>query len=111
MVNQTHMNDRDHIKELNNARPKQPFFFSKPTSSILLPRTGPFLRPRGARVNHEVELGLIIGKTVRDLHEEDLEGALDAIKGYYIHQPCSNIISFIDRLHSNYRHDCKKRPG
>ena len=74
---------RDHVTELNNVRPKQPFFFSKPPSSILLPSSGPFLRPRGARVNYEVELGLVIGRTVRDLHEDDHKGALDAIQGQY----------------------------
>jgi acylpyruvate hydrolase len=71
----------DHIKELNNARPSQPFFFLKPPSSILIPNEGPFLRPRGVKVHYEVELGLIIGKTVRDLEETDTNGALDAIQG------------------------------
>jgi acylpyruvate hydrolase len=71
----------DHIKELNNARPKQPFFFLKPPSSILAPNEGPFLRPRGVKVHYEVELGLVIGKTVRDLDEKDTQGALDAIEG------------------------------
>jgi acylpyruvate hydrolase len=71
----------DHIKELNNARPSQPFFFLKPPSSILVPNEGPFLRPRGVKVHYEVELGLIIGKTVRDLEETDTQGALDAIGG------------------------------
>jgi acylpyruvate hydrolase len=71
----------DHIKELNSARPKQPFFFLKPPSSILLPGAGPILRPRGVNMHYEVELGLIMGKTVRDLHPEDTQGAMDAIEG------------------------------
>ena len=71
----------DHVKELNNKAPKQPFFFLKPPSSILLPGAGPVLRPRGVNLHYEVELGLIIGKTVRDLHPEDAKGALDAIEG------------------------------
>ncbi|KAF1959058.1 hypothetical protein CC80DRAFT_490034 [Byssothecium circinans] len=77
-------NYADHIKELNSARPKQPFFFLKPPSSILLPGTGPVLRPRGVTVHYEVELGLIMGKQVRDLHPEDTKGALDAIEGYLL---------------------------
>jgi hypothetical protein len=32
-------------------------------------------------MHYEVELGLIMGKTVRDLHPEDTKGALDAIEG------------------------------
>jgi acylpyruvate hydrolase len=71
----------DHVKELNNKAPKQPFFFLKPPSSILLPGAGPVLRPRGVNLHYEVELGLIMGKTVRDLHPEDTKGALDAIEG------------------------------
>ena len=74
----------DHIKELNSARPKQPFFFLKPPSSLLLPGAGPVLRPRGVTVHYEVELGLVIGKTLRDLHPEDTQGALDSIEGLII---------------------------
>ena len=73
----------DHIKELNSAKPKQPFFFLKPASSILLPGAGPVLRPKGVNMHYEVELGLIMGKTVKDLHPEDTNGALDAIAGIY----------------------------
>src|SRR4051812_39384773 len=74
-------NYADHVKELNNTKPKQPFFFLKPPSSILLPGAGPVLRPRGVTMHYEVELGLIMGKKVRDLHPEDTQGALDAIEG------------------------------
>jgi 2-keto-4-pentenoate hydratase/2-oxohepta-3-ene-1,7-dioic acid hydratase in catechol pathway len=74
-------NYADHIKELNSARPKQPFFFLKPPSAILLPGAGPVLRPKGVIMHYEVELALIIGKQVKDLHPEDTEGALDAISG------------------------------
>jgi acylpyruvate hydrolase len=34
-------------------------------------------------LHYEVELGLIMGKTVRDLHPEDTKGALDAIEGEF----------------------------
>jgi acylpyruvate hydrolase len=32
-------------------------------------------------MHYEVELGLIMGKTVRDLDPEDTKGAMDAIEG------------------------------
>jgi acylpyruvate hydrolase len=32
-------------------------------------------------MHYEVELGLIMGKTVRDLDPEDTKGAMDAISG------------------------------
>ncbi|KAF2674913.1 hypothetical protein BT63DRAFT_395442 [Microthyrium microscopicum] len=93
-------NYADHIKELNNARPKQPFFFLKPPSSILVPGGGPLLRPAGVKLHYEVELGLIIGKTVRNLKESDTQGALDAIAGY---------ILAIDMTARNVQDEAKKK--
>ncbi len=70
----------DHVAELNNVRPKQPFFFLKPPSSIVLPGAGPCIQPKGVDLHHEVELALIIGKEVKDLQADDEKGALDAIE-------------------------------
>ncbi|KAI4247747.1 MAG: hypothetical protein L6R40_001333 [Gallowayella cf. fulva] len=75
-------NYADHIAELNSARPKKPFFFLKPPSSILPPASGPVLRPAGVNLHYEVELALIMGRTVRDLDAEDEKQAMDAIDGY-----------------------------
>ncbi len=72
--------DRDHITELNSARPKQPFYFLKPTSSILLPGAGPVIRPRGVDLHYEVELALVIGKRLRDFNAKNEQEALDAIE-------------------------------
>ena len=74
-------NYADHIAELNSATPKQPFFFLKPASSILLPGAGPVLKPKGVNLHYEVELALVIGKTLKDLRENDEQGAFDAISG------------------------------
>ncbi|EGX46198.1 hypothetical protein AOL_s00110g22 [Orbilia oligospora ATCC 24927] len=74
----------DHIAELNNARPKQPFFFLKPPSSILEPSGGPVLCPRGVNLHYEVELGLVMGRKLRDFDENDVKGAIDAIEGYVV---------------------------
>lgn len=62
-------------------KPKQPFFFLKPPSSIVLADDGPVLRPRGVDLHFEVELALVMGKTVRDLGANDEKGALAAIEG------------------------------
>ncbi|SGZ56653.1 CIC11C00000000280 [Sungouiella intermedia] len=72
-----------HIKELNNAAPMQPFFFLKPSSSVLRPNSGPFLVPSGVVAHYEVELAIILNKTLKNLPESfsPLE-ALDAIDGY-----------------------------
>ncbi|KAJ5555263.1 hypothetical protein N7461_003733, partial [Penicillium sp. DV-2018c] len=93
-------NYADHISELNSATPKQPFFFLKPTSSILLPKSGPVLRPKGVSLHYEVELGLVIGKTLRDLDPNDEKSAFDAIQSY---------ILAIDMTARNVQDEAKKK--
>lgn len=68
------------MKELNSARPKQPFFFFKPPTCILQPGEGPVIRPKGVDLHYEIELALIMGKKVKDLAPDDEQGALDAIE-------------------------------
>lgn len=77
-------NYADHVTELNNQRPKQPFFFLKPPSSILLPNEGPVLRPAGTNLHFEIELGIVIGKTLRDVDENDTATWMDAIDQYLL---------------------------
>ncbi|KAI9679948.1 MAG: hypothetical protein M1817_004963 [Caeruleum heppii] len=78
-------NYADHISELHNARPTRPFFFLKPPSSIHpSTSTKPVLRPRGVTVHHEVELALIMSRTLRDLNAADAERAMAAIRGYAV---------------------------
>ncbi|KAF6817690.1 2-keto-4-pentenoate hydratase [Colletotrichum musicola] len=93
-------NYADHVKELNNTRPKQPFFFLKPTSSILLPGAGPVLRPKGVDMHFEVELALILGKQVKDLKADDYQGALAAIEAYAVS---------IDMTARNAQNEAKKK--
>lgn len=70
---------RDHVKELNNVRPKQPFFFLKPPTTLLQPGEGPVIAPKGVNLHYEIELALIMGKRVTDLDASDEKGAIDAI--------------------------------
>lgn len=93
-------NYADHVTELNNQRPKQPFFFLKPPSSILLPGDGPVLQPKGVNLHYEVELALIIGKQVRDLNASDEAGALASIESYAIS---------IDMTARNVQNEAKKK--
>jgi acylpyruvate hydrolase len=65
---------------LNNQRPKQPFFFLKPPTTLLLPGAGPVVRPKGVDLHYEVELALIMGKQVKNLEASDEQGALDSIE-------------------------------
>lgn len=73
-----------HIAELNNAKPQQPFYFLKPTTSILEQGKGPVLIPQGTIVHHEIELAIVLGKTLKDLDPQTFteQDALNAIEGY-----------------------------
>ncbi|KAI0726676.1 hypothetical protein C8Q72DRAFT_801264 [Fomitopsis betulina] len=61
-------NYAEHIKELSNDAPKEPMFFLKPTTSYL-PSGGNVEIPRGVTAHFEVELGLVVGKTGRDISQ------------------------------------------
>ncbi|KAJ7766638.1 hypothetical protein B0H16DRAFT_1661323 [Mycena metata] len=65
-------NYAEHIKELNNTAPKEPFFFLKPTTSYV-PSGGKVEIPSGIIAHHEVELGVVIGKGGRDITQADAE--------------------------------------
>jgi len=59
-----------HARELNNAPPKEPFFFLKPTTSYVL-SGGKVEIPSGIIAHHEVELGLVIGKGGTDIAQHN----------------------------------------
>jgi 2-keto-4-pentenoate hydratase/2-oxohepta-3-ene-1,7-dioic acid hydratase in catechol pathway len=65
-------NYREHAKELNHPIPTEPLIFLKPPSAVLAPG-GTILRPTALsqRVDHEGELGVVIGKRCRGLREDD----------------------------------------
>jgi len=88
-------NYADHAKELGNAIPKEPFFFLKPTSSYVSPGEV-FEIPKGTIVHHEVELGVVIGKTGRDIPKSDAESY---IAGYAlaIDMTARNVQDFVKK--------------
>ncbi|KAG9013849.1 hypothetical protein FRB94_004228 [Tulasnella sp. JGI-2019a] len=71
-------NYANHIKELGNTTPKEPFFFLKPTTSYLV-SGGQVEIPKGIIVHHEVELGVVIGKKGRDISPSNADSF---ISGY-----------------------------
>lgn len=68
-----------HAKELGNEAPKEPLIFLKPSSSIVGPGDTIELPRQSQRVDHEAELGVVIGKRARDVRAED---ALAYVFGY-----------------------------
>jgi 2,4-diketo-3-deoxy-L-fuconate hydrolase len=73
------LNYVDHALETGAELPAEPILFLKATSAISGPND-PILKPRDStKLDWEVELGIIIGKTARYVEEAD---ALDHIAGY-----------------------------
>ncbi|HSB76254.1 MAG TPA: fumarylacetoacetate hydrolase family protein, partial [Terriglobales bacterium] len=84
-------NYREHAKELGNEVPTQPLIFLKPNSSLLAPG-GEVRRPTALsqRVDHEGELGVIIGRRCRKLAEgED-------VHSYILGYTCVNDVTARD---------------
>ncbi|MGA2350092.1 MAG: fumarylacetoacetate hydrolase family protein [Terracidiphilus sp.] len=72
-------NYRDHVKEMGSELPAEPLLFFKPISA-LLPPGGVVLMPAAStRVDYEGELALVIGRRIRNLHEDDWRST---IRGY-----------------------------
>ncbi len=72
-------NYADHAKELGNEVPDKPVVFIKPSSSIIY-TGGKVIHPKfSTNLHHEVELLLLIGKTIKDADERQSE---EAIIGY-----------------------------
>jgi len=69
-----------HAAEFGNDMPKEPMIFLKPPSSVIGPGESIVLPKYSQRVEHEAELGLVIGKTCR--HLKDDEDPFSYLLGY-----------------------------
>jgi 2-keto-4-pentenoate hydratase/2-oxohepta-3-ene-1,7-dioic acid hydratase in catechol pathway len=80
------LNFRDHAAETGAAIPAEPVIFFKSTTALVGPND-PLVTPRGAtKVDWEVELAVVIGKTARYVAEGQ---ALDHVAGYALHNDYS----------------------
>ena len=68
-----------HAKELGNEVPKEPLLFLKAPSALVGPGGAIVLPKESARVEHEAELAVVIGRRVKRVAKED---ALSAVFGY-----------------------------
>jgi 2-keto-4-pentenoate hydratase/2-oxohepta-3-ene-1,7-dioic acid hydratase in catechol pathway len=79
-----------HARELGSEVPASLLIFLKPPSSVIGPGK-PIRRPKDSeRVDHEAELGLIIGKRCRHLREDE------DVKGYIRGYTCPNDVTARD---------------
>src|SRR6476646_4899163 len=68
-----------HAKELGNEVPKEPLLFLKAPSSIVGPGGAVVLPKESEKVEHEAELGVVIGERFRRVSREQ---AMKAVYGY-----------------------------
>jgi 2-keto-4-pentenoate hydratase/2-oxohepta-3-ene-1,7-dioic acid hydratase in catechol pathway len=71
----------DHAREQNVEVPEIPLLFLKPTTSLIGPEDTIYLPPQSKRVEHEAELGVVMGKRGRWIQPEN---ANKYILGYTI---------------------------
>ncbi len=64
-------NYADHAKELGNEVPKAPLLFLKAPSALICDSEDIVLPVQSSQVEHEAELGIVIGRTCKDLSDDD----------------------------------------
>jgi len=73
------LNYRDHASEMGLEIPKEPILFLKPSTSVIGPQEAIVYPSQSSRVDYEAELGVVIGRTCKDVDARD---AKDYILGY-----------------------------
>jgi 2-keto-4-pentenoate hydratase/2-oxohepta-3-ene-1,7-dioic acid hydratase in catechol pathway len=73
------LNYHDHAAEFGRQVPEEPLIFLKPSTAVIGPDMDIVYPRMSRRVDYEAELGVIIGKTARQVPEER---ALDYVLGY-----------------------------
>lgn len=72
-------NYREHAKEMGNDVPTEPLIFLKPPSSVIGDGDTIVLPPQSAQVDHEGEIGIVIGKTLRRVSSEEARQGIKAV--------------------------------
>src|SRR5262249_41189728 len=69
----------DHAKELGNEVPKEPLIFLKPSSSLIGDGDSLVLPPQSKQVEHEGEIGVVIGRRLRRVSPTEAHSAVQGI--------------------------------
>lgn len=72
-------NYTEHAKELGNPVPKEPLIFLKPPSSLISEGQPIVLPAASAQVEYEGEIGVLIGKLLKDATESAAAAAVSAV--------------------------------
>ena len=73
------LNYKDHAAEMKKALPAEPLMFMKPSTAVVGPEDAIRLPPDVGRVDHEAELGVVIG---RRAYRVPADLALEYVLGY-----------------------------
>jgi len=68
-----------HARELGNTVPEKPLIFLKPPSAVIADGDSIVLPPASAQVEHEGEIGVILGRSVKDADEAEARAAIAGI--------------------------------
>src|SRR6266705_3845736 len=72
-------NYREHAKELGNEVPREPLIFLKPPSSVVWQGETIVLPAASTRVEHEGEIGVVVGRTLTRVSEADAARGIRSI--------------------------------
>lgn len=75
------LNYKDHAEEQGVELPGAPLLFAKFTTSLIGPGDPIVIPPVVTKCDYEAELGVVIGRTVKDVSKEN---ALEAVAGYVV---------------------------
>jgi 2-keto-4-pentenoate hydratase/2-oxohepta-3-ene-1,7-dioic acid hydratase in catechol pathway len=74
------LNYRDHAEEQDEEIPDEPLLFAKAPTTVTNPGS-PIVHPEGEQVDYEVELAVIVGRTAKDIDEDEVS---DYVAGYTV---------------------------
>jgi len=80
------LNFRDHARESNMEIPEEPVIFFKATTSLVGPNDDLIMPKNARKVDWEVELAVVMGKTCSYIEREE---ALEYVAGYALHNDYS----------------------
>lgn len=72
-------NYAEHARELGNPVPERPLLFLKPPSAVIGDGDAIVIPPESAKVEHEAEIGVVLGRSLRRADEATARGAIAGI--------------------------------
>ncbi|WP_224450337.1 fumarylacetoacetate hydrolase family protein [Haloprofundus salilacus] len=74
------LNYQDHAEEQDEEIPDEPLLFAKAPTTVTNPDS-PIVHPEGEQVDYEVELGVVVGRTAKNVSEDEVS---DFVAGYTV---------------------------